>query len=375
MLNPENKIYFPGLNGLRFIAAFLVIINHIEVAKLFCGYDNYMQYPFFTSIGSLSVTLFFVLSGFLITYLLLDEKENTRNINTGKFYLKRALRIWPVYFLTIILALTVFNSDIFHCKAMPEGMVTPGFILFLFILPNIAAIVFPSVFFLNHIWSIGIEEQFYLIWPWVIRFTKKYLKVFIIIIVSVIIIGASLRLMVNVSVTNSNVQLLKQIRACFSMYRISCMAIGGIGAWLLFYKKDKILKLIYRKDIQCVTFLVLIVFFVIGPDIKLIKHEFYSVLFCVLILNLASNPQPILTLENSVLNFLGKISYGIYMYHPFAIGISIAVLRKIDLFPENTFFFNFILYLLTFILTITVSAGSYYLMERRIMKLKKALPL
>ncbi|WP_164891118.1 acyltransferase family protein, partial [Botryobacter ruber] len=68
-----NKIYFPNLNGLRFIAAFVVIIHHMEQIKSLLGLQNYWSNPFISVVGKLGVVLFFVLSGFLITYLLLVE--------------------------------------------------------------------------------------------------------------------------------------------------------------------------------------------------------------------------------------------------------------------------------------------------------------
>ena len=72
----KQKIYFPNLNGLRFIAAFLVIIHHIEQIKSLSKIENYWEtIPFIGIIGKLGVVLFFVLSGFLITYLLLAEEH------------------------------------------------------------------------------------------------------------------------------------------------------------------------------------------------------------------------------------------------------------------------------------------------------------
>ena len=74
-----NRIYFPSLNGLRFIAAFLVIIHHVETFKSFLGLTNYRSLSFIYIIGELGVVLFFVLSGFLITYLLLTEGKTNKH--------------------------------------------------------------------------------------------------------------------------------------------------------------------------------------------------------------------------------------------------------------------------------------------------------
>src|SRR5262245_23508948 len=110
----KEKIYFPNLNGLRFIAAFLVIIHHLEQFKLTFKMDNYWNVPFIEPIGRLGVVLFFVLSGFLITYLLLAEENIKGGISIKSFYVRRILRIWPLYFLIVLLGLWILpNISIF----------------------------------------------------------------------------------------------------------------------------------------------------------------------------------------------------------------------------------------------------------------------
>lgn len=118
-----TKIYFPNLNGLRFIAAFMVIVYHIEQFLSYFGYQNLTRNPVIKLIGPLGVELFFVLSGFLITYLILAEEKVTKTISIKDFYIRRILRIWPLYYFVGFLAffvlphLAIFNipiySDIF----------------------------------------------------------------------------------------------------------------------------------------------------------------------------------------------------------------------------------------------------------------------
>ena len=101
--NRNLKLYFPNLNGLRFIAAFFVIINHTEQLKAFYDLGDGVISDFAKNIGKLGVMLFFVLSGFLITYLLITEERLFGLIHTKKFYIRRFLRILPLYTLLIIL--------------------------------------------------------------------------------------------------------------------------------------------------------------------------------------------------------------------------------------------------------------------------------
>jgi peptidoglycan/LPS O-acetylase OafA/YrhL len=90
----KNKIYLPGLNGIRAIAALSVILAHSEKFLASVSSKNY-----FGNFGGYGVTIFFTLSGFLITYLMLKEIEKEIFIDIKKFYIRRILRIWPLYFL------------------------------------------------------------------------------------------------------------------------------------------------------------------------------------------------------------------------------------------------------------------------------------
>ena len=94
----KNIKHFEGLNALRFFAAFLVVIHHAEAVRKKNGLFNLDWLSFFKNGGN-AVTFFFVLSGFLITYLLLKEDNQTGETSIKTFYLKRTLRIWPLYFL------------------------------------------------------------------------------------------------------------------------------------------------------------------------------------------------------------------------------------------------------------------------------------
>ncbi|QEC41955.1 acyltransferase family protein [Pseudobacter ginsenosidimutans] len=102
----QPKTYFKGLNGLRFIAAFLVLMLHAELIRVKYGLFNLKDYSLFNC-GHLAVEFFFVLSGFLITYLLLEEDRDTGTINIKSFYMRRVLRIWPLYYIILIIGLVL----------------------------------------------------------------------------------------------------------------------------------------------------------------------------------------------------------------------------------------------------------------------------
>src|SRR4030095_16782856 len=97
-----------NLDGLRFFSAMLVVLGHIESFKLYhFNLPSYYYSSFFTNAGPIAVEFFFVLSGFLITYLLMGEKDSAeklgKNISLYEFYRNRVLRIWPLYYVLILI--------------------------------------------------------------------------------------------------------------------------------------------------------------------------------------------------------------------------------------------------------------------------------
>src|SRR5665213_2193987 len=161
-----SHLHLKGLNTYRAIGALTVIIGHIELFKLNNGLDNGLKLPFFKYTGGhIGVILFFALSGFLITLLLLRERETYNTISLKKFYLRRIFRVWPLYYLIIFLSW--FLTDYSPSQST--------LLLCLTIFPNIANAFNIGWAASPHIWSIGVEEQFYLGWPHIIKHINKLL--------------------------------------------------------------------------------------------------------------------------------------------------------------------------------------------------------
>lgn len=166
---PEEvqKKKFQGLDGLRAISMLMVIIAH-------ASYNS----PFKASyLGKTGVNIFFVISGFLITTLLLKEKLINGRISLKNFYIRRALRIMPVVYLFLIVLF--FLNIIYRLGITPTSFITS----FLFIKNS----PFPKDWYTVHLWTLGIEEQFYLIFPFLItilplRFYKRLIILLIIIL-------------------------------------------------------------------------------------------------------------------------------------------------------------------------------------------------
>jgi peptidoglycan/LPS O-acetylase OafA/YrhL len=364
----SNNIYFPNLNGLRFVAAMLVFVSHVEVVRSNFNLPNHIDNHFFWIIGKLGVVLFFVLSGFLITYLLLIEEKQTNTIVVKNFYIRRILRIWPLYFLIIIFSLFIApNLSFFHlpnCESALDGnsLFTVSVLLFSF-LPNLLCAIMGIVPYAAQVWSIGTEEQFYLIWPLLMKKIKNKLLLFI----SVFVLYNVIKLML-ISLQHKAV-FLKGLLGFWYYFNIDCMALGAIGAYLVFSKKIKVLNIIYSIPFQLINYLLLILLIGFSVEFRYMHFEIYGVLFAFAIINLASNKKSIVNLENPVLNYFGKISYGIYMYHFIALTITIRVLL----------YFNFVnavaIYTLGFILTIAFSSLSYHYFESFFLKQKSKFTL
>lgn len=375
MESGSKKIFFPNLNGVRFVAALLVIIQHTEETKIKINFPT--SYRNDGALGALGVSLFFVLSGFLITYLLQSEKQCSNTISLRDFYTRRILRIWPLYYLIILLGFWLIPTFIPEiCDDRSIRNFGAQLTLDLFFLPNIAIIMFPAIQFVVQIWSVGVEEQFYLIWPLLVKNFDNLLKPLIAIILFFTIFNGAIYLTYSYlrqtpgtsSALLNNLYFLLKLS---SYTRMDCMAIGGVGAWILFNKKNKILDIIYSRPAQILSYLLLITFMVKGTTFSFLAHVPYSILFIIILLNLSSNKLSIITLNNRLFNYLGKISYGIYMFHSIALALAVKLLTSyylpyVEIFSRNAQLIsaNIVLYSLVMLLVIVISTISYNYFEK-----------
>ena len=378
MSRRTSKIFFPSLNGLRFIAAFVVIIHHLEQIKLFFGLPSlFYRWHFIKIVGELGVTLFFTLSGFLITYLLLAEKERFGTVFVKAFYIRRILRIWPLYYLIIILGLFILpHIPYFQIPVYTEGVhYRFGTKVFLYgiLFPNVVYNLYDYMPYLAQTWSIGIEEQFYLIWPWLMKWSRRYLLVLLTIVFSILLITNILYLFadhsVDISQASTKTKIITVAYRFFSLLRISCMAIGGIGAYFLYTDNQAVLRLLFQPSMQIVTLISVLSLMFFGVEVPLVNHEFYALFFIILILNLAANPKSLFNLEFKWLDYLGKISYSIYMWHGIAIIFGLHAARFFN--PNlNDGWSNMVYYMVTFVITFMMSAASYEWFEMQFLRFK-----
>lgn len=368
------KVYFPGLHGLRFFAALLVVVSHVELFKEYHGQPSFYSHTAVYELGRMAVTFFFVLSGFLITYLLLAEKQSAGVISVRKFYIRRMLRIWPLYYLAILLAFVILpRVDLFDLPKLSNAL--PMFIgwtlpLFLFLLPQLALSLYPPVPYGEPLWSIGVEEQFYLLWPLLVARTRRFIPlVFGIVLAGILVKQLAI---VHASRLSDPVQLRfwNHFIDYFYYTRIECMGIGALGAWLVFQQRRKTLGVLYSRITQLLTW-GLTLWLLVTPRFKpMLHYSPVSILFCIIILNVATNPRSLLKLENKWFIFLGNISYAMYMFHEIAIKLVIETQTRITGSGVTGLASNAILYLGSILLTLLLATIVYRFYESWFLRLK-----
>jgi len=363
-----NKNYYPGLNELRALAALSVIPGHLEQMKGAFGFPFNDWYPV---PGKVAVVLFFVISGFLITTLLLKERTNTGKISLKKFYIKRILRIWPLYFLLLGLSIFLLNKVSFFqiqpwSSALYQHLDSHTIILLLLVMPNYIKVIIP---YATQIWSIGFEEQFYLFQPFILKFVKRLWM-----------IGALMLLVVfSPEILNSSFlsqYSLARIIGEWSVY-FSCIAVGSIGSILCFSYPEFVKHIIHSRIVQILALVVFILFIVTiqrAQDEYIVDFRWFSILFTIVVINAASNPTSFYNLKNRTLDYIGRISYGIYMYHIICIVLALKAASYLStVIGNNIYLMNFVIYGLTLLFAIGISAFSYKYFEGWFLGLKKKL--
>lgn len=350
MTNPiSNKNYFPGLDFVRGLAIILVVLYH--------------YFPFF-KIGWIGVDLFFVLSGFLITTKLL-ECRNEDNFFQN-FYLRRILRLFPIYFLALIAFYTlspVFFSD--KQNGSVFDFYNQNWVWFFTFTQNFLFIKkgpAPEPY-LMHFWSLAIEEQFYLLWPFLVYFCRRE-SLFKCILISIFFSALFFRIYSH------------QTSQSFAPYYFHLVARAdslAAGAFLAILQMSK-------KEINKFWGVGILLFFIaifLSALVKFKNVDFdnpylltvgYSItcMFFTLVCYRAIK-HPMMSKKYLVVKYLGKISYGIYVYH-LPIFLAGNYLLKNFIFQIGVF--QFFSNLLLLVITIVVSSLSYRFIELPFIKLK-----
>ena len=377
-MNQSTKVFFPNLDGLRLFAFFAVFVHHAVISLGFYKSNSHFVYirENILKNADLGVSFFFVLSGFLITFLLIKEKETNGKINIKNFYFRRILRIWPVYFLVVALCLLVLPHFKNHVPInfpinVSTGSINPWLYLtfagnFDYIFNHISNVL------IGILWSVSIEEQFYLFWCPVIAFVpKKYLMT-----VFFIVIGGSIGY--RYFFTNGSAMLIK-------FHSLSCMSDLATGAVIAYLAtKENSINRFKNMPKYFIVLIYAVGFAVLPLRIYLWKLGIHYVLAASFVPVLLSSFFAFIIMEQNYaehsfykmcnwkfISSLGKYTYGMYCYH---IIVFFSVLFLLHYFGASILGMNtagYIFVVITcFFTTILVSILSYHYFEKFFLKLK-----
>ena len=347
----------------------MVVAVHLYEAWLnYAGYPTFFTFDqnhkpkgpslFFDMImrnGTIGVDLFFMISGFLISYLLLTEKEKFGTINLKNFFIRRSLRIWPLYFFIICLAPLIVRW---------LGKPSPDYLTNIFFLNNFHAICTQEwTFPFGHLWSICVEEHFYMVCPFIVLFVpRKHL-------VTVFLILISISLFYRAYIFFATNDWYFKIYL-HSIARMDEIAIGCLAAVIHFNTPFEFKT---NKSIRIILLLVFLLLFSIdyhyyweNAFLSIFKKYFYLLLAGFLMLNFVFNEKPLFSPPKWI-NYLGKISFGIYMYS----NIIVTIVAENSLEKIGGWRFSSLIFSSIVIgLTVIISAISYELFEKPLLKLK-----
>ena len=167
----ESSLFFPALDTLRAIFCLTVVSYHVAtniMAHNVPGGGGDLNSGILGA-GAFGVPFFFVLSAFLISHLLLEEQVRTRKVNVVAFYARRALRVWPVYFLVLVSSFLLVEKIAGRPIIWAWG---PPFSFFIANLVMTSGALTAPTMSIAPLWSVSVEEQFYFLWPWVSKLVR-----------------------------------------------------------------------------------------------------------------------------------------------------------------------------------------------------------
>jgi peptidoglycan/LPS O-acetylase OafA/YrhL len=292
--------YFPQLDGLRGIAVIAVLIGHAASFVEALPYAGMLEYVRFT------VDMFFVLSGFLITGILLDSKGSPHYFRN--FYVRRSLRVWPLYYLVLFLIFAVaplFRPAMQHTVAQ----IWPAFVFY------VQNLVYHDIypFGLGATWSMAVEEQFYLTWPVLVFLLKK--KTLSIVCVFLVVVSTSVR------IASYYHGVPPTFPHMFTFARLDSLAVGCLAAiWLRSPSCT-----LARWRICSYLFLAFgaagaaSARIVMHRNSSIVAYTFMAIALTGLLgISIISDPRLSLlgrSLSAGWLRYIGKICYGLYLWH------------------------------------------------------------
>lgn len=355
--------YRPQLDALRTLAVFAVFLQH------FVGFQNLPGILGRIPWGQLGVKLFFVLSGFLITGILLRSRDAVEQAGitnwfaARQFYIRRFLRIFPLYYFVIAVCVLL---DLPPVRDILVWLLTYTLNIYASLQGQWGTLDL----YVAHFWSLAVEEQFYIVWPWFVLFApRKYLLAITLIMFS---IGPLWRAWIYSRPVTNYIALYMATPACLDTL--------GLGALLALAYHSRIPKQTLQRVLNrfilpfglvaSVTVFTLAYYEIFWPAHMVLFETTTGLFFCWLVGSASIGFRGIFgrLLESRPLVYCGRISYGLYVYHPFAAGLTKFVFARMNR-PLNPY--GWIAFMLFTSVTILMASVSWRLLERPINGLKR----
>jgi len=374
MLASTKRQYFENLDGLRLLLATAVLSAHSMLGdslKAICPSEFVKRIISTFSNGPYGVSFFFVLSGFLITYLMLEEQELTSGFSIKNFYVRRILRIWPVYYGLLVFTFIIYPKvKVFIGIADQNPFDIVHQMLFLAnfdsIRVNHLGLKSVAPMMVNINWSVSIEEQFYLVWPMLFLIFRGR-KFIIAILIS--LLGCWLFRLCNTD---------GDILYYHTLAVVGDLAIGATFAYFSFYRQEQIIALLTRLNriaimgIYISGILLLMYNDVLDPLVFPMIRVANALFFAFVILEQSFSPNSFFKFSNAKrLSAMGKYTYSLYMLHPLGIQTAILVFRYTGIQRENSFGLAMLYVLISFIVAFALAIASYHLVESKFLTLRK----
>lgn len=358
-MSSKQSSYMPQLDAIRAVAIFLVMIQHWAPALLKIA-------PW----GGIGVRCFFVLSGFLITGILLrgrdliDSERSTLGFQMRQFYIRRSLRIFPIYFLTLGIGFLAGMELIRESIGWQVSYLSNFYI----------AMRGEWQGYVSHLWSLSVEEQFYLLWPVLILMVPRrwFLRLFVATIAIAPIVRGALA-----SAYDPDSLAIRVLLPC-CLDSLVMGAVLALGAERLGGIRNVPVPLLRRIAVLSMAAMLgirALHFFHIAPILTVALSPTVEAAFFVTIIGAAARgfSGPIgRVLDNGFLRYTGRISYGLYLYHMFAKYVAAAVAPKLGLsFPAEPGLLQFTI---LFAMSYAAAALSAYFIERPFNDLKRHFP-
>jgi len=368
--NQNKQLYFPLLDTTRFIAFIPVFLTHCFITSN-GSIENanwFKQITHFLDFGLLGLDYFFVLSSFLITRLIIDERQQFKTFSFKLFFIRRSLRIWPLYFLMVGIGFISFYAGLINTP-LPPLIHFVSFTLNLYIAEN----GYHFLFFLVFLWSISVEEQFYIFWGIILNVASKinarYFQY---------CIPVTAFLLIALSLCYRYAHREDELKLYFHTFSVTAnFGIGILVAYLSAYSNWFIPLLQRMSKLSILLLFIILLLSVLTytivfthPFAILFERVYFSFLFAIIIAVLCySSIIPTWQKFFNPFDYLGKIALGLYFYH----GIVITFFSKLMMqysIADKSWQVMLLNPLIMLTLSIICASLSYNYFEKPILALK-----